>query len=481
MTTSLWATVLIVQEVAVIIAIVVILRRAREPRAMLAWILALLLLPGLGLLLFLAFGEPRRGWHRRKRQRRRERLADSLAGQAEAFRSVQPEGPSEGLGVGPSKLAGLAGRLGAHAATQGNDVRIYHDAEQTFLALQVAIKSAMCHIHMEYYIFQADETGRAIRDLLIAKAREGVEVRVLLDFIGCWTMPRRFLRPMREAGIQVAFAMPVIPWRGRWHVNYRNHRKILIVDGVLGFTGSQNIGDEYRGRLSRFGPWRDTHLRIQGPCVHHLQEIFAEDWHYTTKEDIVAERFFPVAERSGEHSVQIVPSGPHQPIHVMHHLLFAAVTAAEKSIAVITPYFVPDTAMVLAFQAACYRGVQVSFIVPSCSNHRVVLWAGRSFYEELLSAGAEIYEEGHTMLHSKVIVIDQAWAMVGSANMDERSFRLSFETTALLYASDLAVELYNDFETLRRSSHRVTRKELADRSFVETLGLGMARIASPLL
>ncbi len=481
MATSIWTAVLILQELAVLIVIVVILRRPREPRAMLAWILAMLLLPGLGLLLFLVFGEPRKRWHRRRRRRRRKSLAGSLAEQAQALRSVHAKDLSEQLGSGPGRLVRLAERLGAHAATRDNDVHIYHDAEQTFLALQLAIKSAVSHIHMEYYIFQADETGTAIRDLLIAKSREGVEVRVLLDFIGCWRMPRSFVRPMREAGVKVAFAMPVIPWRGRWHVNYRNHRKIAILDGRLGFTGSQNIGDEYRGRLARYGPWRDTHLRITGPGVHHLQEIFAEDWHYTTKEDVVANEYFPLAEGSGDHIVQIVPSGPDRRVHVMHHLLFAAVTAAEKSISVITPYFVPDAAMVLAFQAACYRGVNVRFIVPSCTDHRVVLWAGRSFYEELISAGAEIYEEDHTVLHSKVMVIDQTWAMVGSANMDERSFRLSFEATAVLYSSDLAVELYNDFEALRRTSRCVTRKELANASFIQTLGLGMARIASPLL
>jgi len=286
---------------------------------------------------------------------------------------------------------------------------------------------------------------------------------------------------MLDAGVEVAFAMPVIPWHGRWRVNYRNHRKVVVVDGRIGFTGSQNIGDEYRGRLARYGRWRDTHLMIEGPGVHHLQEVFIEDWHYTTREDLVKDEYFPLPGPAGEHTVQLLPSGPGQHVPVLHHLLFAAVSAARSSVSVITPYFVPDAAMVLALQSACYRGVRVRLLIPTTTDHRVVLFAGRSYYPELMEAGVEIFEHDATMLHSKVMIIDHAFALVGSANMDERSFRLNFELTVMLYGQALAGELYRDFEVLTARSRRIRPTHLGKQSFAREVRMGLARLASPLL
>jgi cardiolipin synthase len=478
-----WAIIVafVAMEIAVVAAVISVLRRPREPRAMLAWILALVLLPGLGLLLFLLIGEPRVRWHRKRRRRRRKRLEPYLARHAAALESRELTDPVDATAPPLRRLGPIAERLGAFAATHGNDVQVYFNAEQTFLALELAIEAAQLHVHLEYYIFQADEAGTAVRDLLIAKAESGVQCRVLLDFVGCWRLSRRFLRPMRDAGVEVAFMLPVIPWRGRWRVNFRNHRKIAVIDGRIGFTGSQNIGDEYRGRRHRSQWWRDTHLKIQGPAVHHLQEVFVEDWHYATRKDLVTDGYFPIPEAAGRRIVQIVPSGPDQPIRVMDHLLHAALGAATTSISIITPYFVPAAPFLQALLSAVYRGVQVRLLVPTCTDHPVVLWAGRSFYERLITAGVEIYEHDETMLHSKTMVIDGAWAMVGSANMDERSFRINFEVTTMLFSEDLAQELYRDFEALRTRSRPVTLDDVRARSFVETLLVGMARLASPLL
>jgi cardiolipin synthase A/B len=477
-----WLLVLIIaHELAVIIAVLSILRWPREPRSMLAWILALRLLPVLGIVLFLFFSESRGGWHGLRRRRRRKRLEAALMHKWEAYKRRNPLVHSLTGDVVLNEFARLAKRLGAHASAPGNSVRVFHDADETFAAIEQAIEEARSHVHMEYYIFQPDVTGVSIRDRLIRKAREGVRCRLLLDYVGCWRLSRRFVRPMRDAGIQVEFALPVIPWHGRWRVNYRNHRKIVVVDGQIGFTGSQNIGDEYRGRLAQIGPWRDTHLMIAGPCVHHLQEVFIEDWHYTTREDLVKDEYFPLPDPAGEHTVQLLPSGPGQRVRVMHHLLFAAVSAARSSVCVITPYFVPDTAMVLALQSACYRGVRVRLLIPTRTEHPFILSAARSFYSELAQSGVEIYEHDDTLLHSKVVVIDQTFALVGSANMDERSFRLNFELTSLLYSKNLAAELYQDFESLQARSRRVRPRELDAQSHLNAIAMGLARLASPLL
>lgn len=476
-----WLSPVMILEVGAWVAIISILRHPREPRAMLTWIMALLLLPGVGLVLFILLGEPRQQRHRRRRHRRRWQLEAAALGRDDAFRPHHPAHLSQAISLEERRLMDLAEQLAAYPASRGNQVTIYYDAEETYQAIQSAIASAKSHIHLEYYILQPDDTGRAVRDLLIAKAREGVRCRLLLDFVGCWRLGRRFLGPLRAAGVQVAFALPVIPWRGRVRANYRNHRKIAVIDGRIGFTGSQNIGDEYRGRRAKLGPWRDTHMKIVGPAVHQLQEVFVQDWHYTTREDLVTGECFPPPETAGTHIVQMVPSGPDQEAPVMHQLLFAAVSSARSSICVITPYFVPDTSMIMAFQSASYRGVEVRLVIPARTDHPTILWAGRSYYDELDRAGVEIYEHDNTVLHSKVVIVDQSWAMVGSANMDERSFRLNYELTVILYSDDLASELYRDFEDLRARSRRIQAGDITARSFAESLLLGLSRLASPLL
>jgi len=476
---SPWTALLLADELIVAWIIVRMLRRPRDPRTMIAWILALALLPYLGLLLYLVFGEPRRRWHHRRRRRRRRRLG-RCAPRLLQDRLHGASGPGEPAAWLDS-LMRLARRLTDFPATRGNDVVLYHDPESVFAALQQAIESAGRSIHLEYYIFQPDETGRMIRDLLIARARAGVECRLLLDYIGCWRLGRSFVRPMLEAGVKVAFALPMIPLRGRWRVNYRNHRKIVVIDGRTGFTGSKNIGDEYRGRLEKYGPWRDTHMRITGPAVLHLQDVFAEDWHYTTGERLLSDRYFPEPPGDGRHVVQIVPSGPDQDAPIMHQMLFAAVSAARTELEIITPYFVPDTSMVLALQSAAYRGVRVRLMIPARTDHRVVLWAGRGYYADLCRAGVEILEHDRIMLHSKVMIVDREWAMVGSANMDERSFRTNFELSTLLYSRALAEELHADFESLRAGARPVGLRDTARQPPLEGILMGLARLASPLL
>lgn len=477
----LWVLIfVIVAEVVALVTIVLLLRRPYEPRAMLAWVLVLILLPGLGLVFFATMSEPRRRWHRIRRHRSRKRLQAFLDNRSERLTA---EHTYDSADAKPAlrPLISLTERLDAYLPTHDNQVTIYQDAEQTFQAIREAIESARSHVHLEYYIFQSDETGAIVRDLLIAKARQGVECRLLLDFVGSWRPTDRFFAPLRRAGAQVVYSLPMLPLRGRWRVNFRNHRKILVVDGKVGFAGSQNIGNEYRGRRARFHPWRDTHLRLKGPAVLHLQEVFAEDWHYTTKQELVGQIYFPDPQGAGDHVVQVVPSGPDQREHVMHQLLLAAVSTARSSISVITPYFVPDAAMILALQSAAYRGVRVRLLIPACTDHRIILWAGRSYYHELCAAGVEVYEHDRAMLHSKVVIVDEDWAMVGSANMDERSFRLNFELTTILYSQALARALYEDFESYLAQSRRITPPDPETLPLPQALRLGLARLASPLL
>jgi cardiolipin synthase len=469
----------VVDTILVGLAIISVLRRPREPRAMLAWILALLLLPILGLILFVLTGEPRFERTRRKRRRHRRRIGGKLRDHLD---SVQVDDESEtGAEHVAADLATLATQVSNRMPTMGNDVTIYHEDEQNFNAILEAIESARAHVHLEYYIFQPDDTGRQLRDLLIKKAAQGVEVRLLVDYIGCWKWPRSFRKSFTRGGIKLGWFLPVVPWRGRWRVNFRNHRKIVVVDGRIGFTGSQNIGDEYRGRLAKFGPWRDTHMRIIGPAVQQLQATFAEDWLYATREEISADVYFPPPITRGNQTVQVIPSGPDSNPRIMHHLLNAAVTGARASVDIITPYFAPDTTMIVALQSAAYRGVRVRLLIPSLSDHFVTLWAGRSFYQELTDAGVEIYEYAHALLHSKVVIVDSSCGLVGSANMDQRSFRINFEVTTILYDQSLAANLQEDFDGLLVKADRIQPDSPDHWGFRKSILLGLARLTSPLL
>lgn len=477
MYTFIWTILTTVHELLVLWAVYTVIRRPREPRAMLAWILALLFIPVLGLLLYVLIGEPRLHRTRRRRRKRRLRVMQVIRRRSGVGAESRKAGVEESPAI--AWFMRLATRVGGRLPTRGNDVVVHHDAEKMFLEMSLAIQSARSHVHMEYYIFQPDETGRKIRDLLVAKAREGIKCRLLLDFVGCWKLFDSFVRPMREAGVEVVFFMPVLPWRGRWRVNFRNHRKIVVVDGKIGFTGSQNIGDQYAGRDG--AAWRDTHVRIVGPAVHHMQEVFIEDWFFASRKQIGhdVQAYFPTPQTESDHLVQVVPSGPDRESNVLHLLLLGAIGAARHSVSIATPYFVPDTAMILSLQSAAYRGVRVRLLIPSQTDHKIVLWAGRSFYNDIRRAGIEIYEYDQAMLHSKVIIVDDVCSIVGSANFDERSLRLNFELSMVLYEPQLAGLLYADFEELRSRAQAIrVRKHVGA---AESIKLGLARLISPLL
>lgn len=477
-----WTAFYFVNYVAVFLTIVHILRTRRDPRGMTAWILAMLLLPLIGLLLFLLVGRMPMERKIKKRRRRRRRIEEGLDKRMAVLNESHDvrDAVSE-IDRDQRNLMDLATRLAGAVVTAGNQVDIRYDGQKAFLELSLYLESAKSHIHMMYYIYADDETGNAMSDLLIKKAQQGVEVRLLLDAVGCWSLSRHHVQRLKKGGVEVAFFLPWKPTRRRFQLNCRNHRKLCVIDGKLAFAGSKNIGDEYAGRKAKYGPWRDTNLTMRGPCVTQFQEVFAEDWHFATKQDLTSDRYFPPPTAIGNHSVQIVASGPDDHAHVLHHLLYAAVSDASHTIDIMTPYFVPDQAMILALTSAAYRKVRVRLLLPSHTDSKMVLWAGRSFYEELLGAGIEVYEYGAGMLHSKVAVVDRRWSLVGSANMDVRSFRINFEMTMLLYDGELSQELHNDFATLLADAKRVTLKDVKRWPLGSQLAAGAARLATPML
>ncbi len=476
-----WAAALIANYLVALFVVVSVLRRRGEPAAMLAWIFAVITLPFLGSTLYAILGSNR---IRRKASRRRRRVAHMLAEfSRRAEQAVRAEGSAPGQELPPelARVEQMGRRVAQMPATGGNEVEVYEEAEATFAALEEAIRSARRHVNLLYYIWQPDETGRHFRDLLAERARRGLACRVLLDSVGCLALRRSFTRPMVEAGVRVAFFLPLYPFGRRWTLHMRNHRKIAVIDGQVGFVGSQNIGDEYRGRFRRLSPWYDSHMRVSGPAALFLQQTFAEDWFFATREDLDREEFFPRPQPAGRSVVQILPTGPDQDISALGQLLFAAISAAQRSIRIATPYFVPDPALQMALIHAAYRGVRVEIVLPTRTDATFVLWAARSFYAELLEAGVEIYEFEEGVLHSKIITVDERWCMLGSANMDVRSFRLNFEITALVYDQTIAGRLAASIDRCAARSRRITRRDVWGRKLHQQLIEGAARLFAPLL
>lgn len=464
----------LVALVALALIPAVILRR-KEPSSTVAWILALVFLPGIGATLFLMFGRDRVRLPLRGRLEDDRALAERRRAELTARGLALPEAAD------PGRLERDMFRLGSALAgalpTSGNAVELLVDGEKTYEALGAAIDQATRSVYAEYFLVRNDATADWFAERLIAAARRGVAVKLLLDGLGCFWLRRRWLRSLREAGVVARFFLParLIFFQP---MNLRNHRKIVIVDGTIGFTGGINIGDEYRGWK---GPWRDAHLRLEGPAVAELEHVFAKDWHFVTRTD--PEVFPPPAPR-GSATVAIVRSGPDAPgreREAIHRLLFSAITLARSRVLITTPYFIPDRAIMVALQTAAMRGVDVKLLFPSRSNHRVVFQAGRSFYDDLLEAGVEIYEYSPGMIHAKTMVVDGAIGLVGSANMDLRSFRLNFEVHAVLEDASTAAELEACFARDLEASRRIELDEFRRRSLGLRVIESAARLLSPLM
>jgi len=444
--------------------------RRRETGATLAWLFFIVLVPFLGLLAFWLFGTTRLRLRRRKRRKVEAEIAPRLGP------LLPGEGPAPPI---DEQLLHLTRRLDVADPVAGNAVTLYREGPATFDALEAAIDEAREHVHLVYYIWQADRTGERLRDALVRAARRGVEVRLLLDDVGSRPARGRFFRPLREAGGRVARFLPVLSRFLRVTLNNRNHRKIVVVDGATGFTGGMNVGDEYAGIGD---PWRDAHVRIVGPAVNRLQEVFAEDWFHAAGEDLARQSYFPNVEPSGDAWAQILASGPDDDRwHGIHTLLFSAVNLARQRVWIETPYFVPDVSMALALQAAALRGIDVRLLVPAESDNPLVLYAGRSFYGELLAAGVKIYELPKAMLHAKTATIDDRIATVGSANMDQRSFRLNFEANAFFFGPEVAAELARSFEVVQAASERLDADAFARRPRRQRLAEALTRLLAPLL
>jgi len=439
-----------------------LLRQKRSPTSTISWLLVVLLLPYVGVPLYLVFGG-------RKMKR--------LAGRKER---MYPKPTSRRIGILEGQTERLLSSYGVPMATSGNRVRLVPDGVEAYRELMRIIDEARSTIHITTYILGRDEVGQALVDRLRKRAEEGVAVRLLLDDVGSWRVGRRFLAPLVAAGAKVAFFMPMLhlPFRGR--TNLRNHRKLVVVDGRIAITGGMNLALPYMSNDPDAVLWPDLSVVVEGPGVVDLEDLFESDWKFATGEDVqeAASEQTPIGfEGTGSTVLQVVASGPDVPGDPLYESLLSLIFAAKRRIWIVTPYFVPDEMLSRALSLAARRGVDVCLIVPARSNHLPADLARESYLRDLYNAGGRVLLYQPNMIHAKAVLLDEQLAMVGSANMDMRSLFLNYELTLYVYSGDLACSTACWIESLMADC----RPELPVSNRWRELGENVVRLLAPLL
>lgn len=442
-------------EIGAVFCARAVLAHGRTPQGTVAWVVFLFAAPHLAVPAFLVFGHRRYPGYIASRRALRDELA-ALRQQAAA---AEP-----GTTVADADIGRLAAfeRLAGMPFATGNALRLLIDGERAFPEIFAAIDAADHYILAQFYTVEADGLGRDFADRLAARARAGVRVCLLYDAIGS-RLPRRYLDDLRAAGVEVRNFHAIRRSRGRLQVNFRNHRKIVVVDGHLAFTGGLNVADAYIGRDARLAPWRDTMLRVEGPCVAQLQFVFAEDWLWSSGEKLALD-WEPGAAPGAVRALVLAP-GPADPQETGSLYFVNAIAAARRRIWVASAYFVPDVDLLSALKAAALRGVEVRILIPDRRDHWLVWLAAFAFFDEVRSAGVEIWRYMDGFQHQKVILIDDDIASVGSVNLDNRSCRLNFEVTLIAadagFAAGVERMLTHDFALATRNfpslSHQPSR------------------------
>lgn len=457
----------------------VILLENRPPGKTITWLFILALLPLLGTVFYVVFGRKTQGPLFYGKHIPDKPLEKIVRQQQTGIKPINmPATSSAGL---DSKLASLFLNSGLAPLTLHNRVEILLNGREKFKALFNALEEATHHIHLSYYIFKDDEIGEDVIKILSRKVAEGVEVRAIFDGMGSLSISEKFIKKMRKAGIQAEWFFPIrFPYLTP-RLNLRYHRKLVVVDGRIGFMGGLNIGDEYLSRDYKLGFWRDTHLKLEGEAVHTLQSVFLNDWYFVTHQEFKGPCYFPETTVSQNLPIQILASGPDSKWPSILQSFFSTITMAKQSVYIETPYFIPDESLIMALKTAALSGLDVRLIIQGIPEHKLTYLAMNSYIEELLKAGVKIYKYMKGTLHAKILIIDNHLACAGSANTDLRSFFLDFEISAFMFDQVLNEHLRNNFEADLKESTQVNLKEFQGRSVMVRFKESCARLFSSLL
>lgn len=466
----------------ILFALIVIFVERRDVSSVWAWLLVLFFLPILGFIVYIFFG-------RQLKQKNFYKLSNEERHfLREAVNEQIDQLDHSDLNEKPmlQKYADLI-RMNLKSSnaflSDDNDVTIFHDGKDKFDSLFADIRAAKKEINIQYYIIQRDSLAEKLRDELTKKAKEGVMVRVLYDEVGSRRMSRAFFKELLENGGEVEVFFPSFLKLINLRINNRNHRKLCIVDGKIAYIGGFNIGNEYLGLNKRFGNWRDTHLRIKGETVNHIQGRFILDWKQATNQEKIDYEAYSM-NQSRYHAnsmIQIISSGPNSRTEHLKNMYLKLIMSAKKSVYIQSPYFVPDGSFMDACKMALLSGIDVRIMIPSKPDHPFVYWANLAYAGELLSYGAKILQYNNGFLHAKTIVVDQEVASVGTTNIDMRSFRLNFEVNAIIYDKKIAQHLYDLFEEDSRESLDLTLEQYEKRSGWVRFKESISRLLSPIL
>lgn len=466
----------------IILAITIIFLERKDPSSTWAWILVLFFLPLAGFILYLLLGRPIRKKHLFRWEGQKDIGIDKLISyQIEALESNTLEFNTDDVEKYKS-LIHMNLKTGDSVLTQDNQIRIFDEGSKKFETLIEDILNAKDHIHIQYYIFKLDNLGRRIYTALKKKAKQGVKVRVLYDEMGSRNLKKRNFKELFELGGEVEVFFPSILPLFNPRLNFRNHRKIVIIDGRIGYIGGFNVGDEYLGLNKRFGYWRDTHIRIEGSSVHPLQTRFLLDWNQASDNNIdYSDRYFPAIPKKGDVAMQIVSSGPDADWPTIKNGYLKLLMSAKRYIYIQTPYFIPDYSFLNAIEIAALSGIDVRIMIPNKPDHMFVYWATYSYVGQLLKAGAKVYIYEKGFIHAKTIVIDDEASTVGTANIDVRSFSLNFEVNAFIYDEVISHELAEIFEKDMFDCTELTLENYENRSNIIKFKESISRLLSPIL
>lgn len=452
----------------IVFSLLIIFFQRRNPTTVWAWLLLLYFIPVLGFVLYLILGQNFRRERMFKMKEIEGEIKYAVRRQEESIyrKKLRLRDPE----LDRFKRLILYNLNEAEAVlTDNNDIRIFTDGREKFQTLLSEMDHARNYIHVQYYIIKNDELWKEIEEVLLRKARQGVEIRVLFDSMGCRGMHRSDWARLEKAGIKVAEFFPALLGKLQLRVNYRNHRKIVVIDGRIGFVGGFNVGREYIGKDKKFGYWRDTHICIEGSAVTSLAMRFVLDWNYAARENLFLEdRLFelPTYVRNGRDPVQIISSGPDSKSQEIRNNYLRLIHMARKNIYIQTPYFIPDDDIRDALEIAAKSGIDVRIMIPCKPDHPFVYWATYSYLGEMVEAGARCYTYNNGFLHAKCMCVDGLVTCMGTANMDIRSFSLNFEVNAVIYSARTTGRLMEAFENDIAKSTLITRKKYEQRDFI---------------
>ena len=468
-----------------VFAIFIILRtllQNRNPTVTLSWVLVLVLLPYLGLVFYFFFGQRlRKSWiFKRLKIRELVKIRQVSDSQLKALKDI--EDIKEPHVLKNLKLIRLLLNENSSFLSMNNSIEIYHKGPDLYEQLYKDLSSAEHFIHIQFYIFQEGEVASHLLSILLDRLKHGLEVSLMVDGIGSRSLSDEFIETLQAAGAEVHIFRPVRFPRLTSKINYRNHRKIVVIDGTIGFTGGINIADKYIYGSIDLGFWRDTHIRIYGDAVKMLEAVYLVDRYFVTnKFDKNPEKYFPNVNFQGKKYIQIANSGPESTTQNILNAYFTAINSAQKSICISTPYFVPNESILMALKTAAAGGVEVRIILPGRIDSKLVQYSSRSYILELLRENIKVYFYETGFIHAKVMLIDDHLSIVGSANFDYRSFYHNFEICALIYDTEENKKLKYQFDKDKRNSRRIKIRQWTNRPIIDKLRESVSRLLSPLI